>query len=123
MKSLILIKRLYALTLFSLLACSSNCLFGSSFTWVESDFTTQLDDWGGGADSFLSTQDAINPGNTYLRKEINLTGGESTKNRMVIRRPVNSSVIGSDPWLGNFNAKGIQSVELNFNNWSEDEPI
>jgi hypothetical protein len=123
MKSLILIKRFYSLTLFPLLACSFSSLFGSSYTAVVSDFTSQLDNWGGGADSFLSTQDAIDPGNTYLRKEINLTGGESTKNRMIIRRPVNSSVIGSDPWLGDFNARGIQSVELDFNNWSEDEPI
>ena len=123
MLKITLIKRFNLSALISLLTFSSSCLFGSSFTWVESDFTSQLDDWGGGADSFLSTQDAINPGNAYLRKEINLTGGESTKNRMVIRRPVNSSVIGSDPWLGDFNTKGIQSVELDFNNWSEDEPI
>ena len=98
-------------------------MLGSSFTFISSDFTSQLDDWGGGASSFLSTQDAISPGNSYLRKEINLTGGESNQHRMVIRRPVNSSVITTDPWLGDFNAKGIQSVELDFNNWSEDEPV
>ena len=123
MKSLILIKRFYSSALFSLLACSSSCLFVSSFTWVESDFTSQTDDWGGGADHFLSTQDAIDPGNSYFREEINMFGGETNKNRMVVRRPVASTVIGSDPWLGNFNAKGIQSVELNFNNWSADEPV
>ena len=117
------IKRFYTSALISLLACSCSCLFGSSFTWVESDFTLQTDDWGGGADSFLSTQDAINPGNSYLRKEINITGGGGLKSRMVVRRPVNSNLIGSDPWLGNFNAKGIQSVDLDFINWSIDQPI
>ena len=123
MTSLTLIRRFNTSALISILACSSSCLFGSSFTWVESDFTSQLDDWGGGANSFLSTQDAIDPGNRYFRSEINMLGGESNKNRMVVRRPVASTVIGSDPWLGNFNAKGIQSVELDFNNWSADEPI
>ena len=123
MRSLLLIKTSYTLALFYLLACSSGYLFSSSYTLVLSDFASQLDNWGGGADSFLSTQDAINPGNSYLRKEINMSGGESNKHRMVIRRPVNSNVIGSDPWLGDFNAKGIQSVDLDFNNWSVDEPI
>ena len=123
MKSLLVIKSSYTVTLLSLLAFSFSYSFASSYTMVVSDFTSQLDDWGGGANSFLSTQDAISPGNSYLRKEINMSGGESNKHRMVIRRPVNSSVIATDPWLGDFNAKGIQSVELDFNNWSADEPI
>ena len=123
MKSLILIKRFYKLPLFSLFACSFSSLFGSSYTAILSDFTSQLDNWGGGADYFLSTQDAIDPGNSYFREEINMFGGETNKNRMVVRRPVASNLIGSDPWLGNFNAKGIQSVELDFNNWSADEPV
>ena len=117
------IKRFNTYALISLLACSSGCLFGSSFTWVESDFTFQTDDWGGGANSFLSTQDAMDPGNSYLRKEINITGSGGNQSKMVVRRPVDSTVIGSDPWLGNFNTKGIQSVELDFNNWSADEPV
>jgi len=116
-------KRFNTYALISLLACSSSCLLGSSFTWVESDFTFQTDDWGGGANSFLSTQDAMDPGNSYLRKEINITGSGGNQSKMVVRRPVDSTVIGSDPWLGNFNAKGIQSVELDFNNWSADEPV
>ena len=123
MAKITLIKRFNVSVLISLLGCSFTSLFGSSYTAVLSDFTSQLDSWGGGADSFLSTQDAIDPGNTYLRKEININGGESIKNRMVIRRPVNSNVIESDPWLGDFNARGIQSVELDFNNWSADEPV
>ena len=120
---LTIIKRFNTSALISLLACSSSCLFGSSYTQVESDFTFQTDDWGGGANSFLSTQDAINPGNSYLRKEININGGGGLKSKMVVRRPVDSTVIGSDPWLGDFDAKGIQSVELDFNNWSADEPV
>ena len=123
MTKLTLIKRFYTLTLFCLFACSLSSLFGSSNTVLLSDFTSQTDDWGAGADYFRSTQDAIDPGNWYLRSEINLSGGEANKNKMVIRRPVASTVIGSDPWLGNFNAKGIQSVELDFNNWSADEPV
>ncbi len=123
MKSLILIKKFYRLTLFCLFACSSSSLFGSSYTVLLSDFTSQMDDWGAGADYFLSTEDAIDSGNSYFREEINMFGGETNKNRMVVRRPVASNVIGSDPWLGNFNAKGIQSVELDFNNWSADEPV
>jgi hypothetical protein len=123
MAKITLIKRFNVSALISLLACSSNCLFGSSYTVLLSDFTSQTDGWAGGADHFLSTQDAIDPGNSYFREEINMFGGETTKNRMVVRRPVASTVIGSDPWLGNFNAKGIQSVELDFNNWSADEPV
>ena len=123
MAKITLIKRFNVSALISLLACSSNCLFGSSYTVLLSDFTSQTDGWAGGADHFLSTQDAIDPGNSYFREEINMFGGETTKNRMVVRRPVASTVIGSDPWLGNFNAKGIQSVELDFNNWSTDEPV
>ena len=123
MAKITLIKRFNVSALISLLACSSNCLFGSSYTVLLSDFTSQADGWAGGADHFLSTQDAIDPGNSYFREEINMFGGETNKNRMVVRRPVASTVIGSDPWLGNFNAKGIQSVELNFNNWSADEPV
>ena len=123
MAKITLIKRFNVSALISLLACSSNCLFGSSYTVLLSDFTSQLDGWAGGADHFLSTQDAIDPGDSYFREEINMFGSETTKNRMVVRRPVASTVIGSDPWLGNFNAKGIQSVELDFNNWSADEPI
>ena len=123
MAKITLIKRFNVSALISLLACSSNCLFGSSYTVLLSDFTSQLDGWAGGADYLLSTQDAIDPGNSYFREEINMFGGETTKNRMVVRRPVASTVIGSDPWLGNFNAKGIQSVELDFNNWSADEPV
>ena len=123
MAKITLIKRFNVSALISLLACSSNCLFGSSYTVLLSDFTSQTDGWAGGADHFLSTQDAIDPGNSYFREEINMFGGETNKNRMVVRRPVASTVIGSDPWLGNFNAKGIQSVELNFNNWSADEPV
>ena len=99
MKSLLVIKSSNTVTLLSLLAFSFSYSFASSYTMVVSDFTSQLDDWGGGASSFLSIQDAIDPGNSYLRKEINMSGGESNKNRMVIRRPVNSNVIGSDPWL------------------------
>ena len=123
MKSLILIKRFYKLSLISLFACSFSSLFGSSYTVLLSDFTSQTDDWEAGADYFLSTQDAIDPGNSYFRSEINMFGGEPNKNRMVVRRPVASNLIESDPWLGNFNAKGIQSVELNFKNWSADEPV
>ena len=123
MKILILIVRFCTLPLFSLFACSFSSLFGSSYTVLLSDFTSQTDDWGAGADYFLSTQDAIDSGNSYFREEINMFGGETNKNRMVVRRPVASNVIGSDPWLGNFNAKGIQSVELNFNNWSADETV
>jgi hypothetical protein len=123
MANITLIKGFNVSALISLLACSSSCLFGSSFTWVESDFTSQLDNWGGGANYFISTQDAIDPGDSYFREEINMFGGETTKNKMVVRRPVASNLIGSDPWLGNFNAKGIQSVELDFNNWSADEPV
>ena len=123
MKSFNLIKRFYTLTLFCLFVCSISSLFGSSYTVLLSDFTSQTDDWGAGADHFRSTQDAIDPGNWYLRSEINMSGGEANKNKMVIRRPVASTVIGSDPWLGNFIAKGIQSVELDFNNWSADEPV
>ena len=121
MAKLTLIKRFNISALIPLLSCSSSCLFG--FSLLESDFTSQTDDWGGGANYFLSTQDAINPGNSYFREEINMFGGETNMNRMVVRRPVASNVIGSDPWLGNFNAKGIQSVELDFNNWSADEPV
>ena len=123
MKRLILIRRFYTSTLFCLIANSSSSLFGSSYTVLLSDFTSQTDDWGAGADYFLSTQDAIDPSNSYFREEINMFGGETNKNRMVVRRPVASNVIGSDPWLGDFNAKGIQSVELDFNNWSTDEPV
>ena len=123
MKSLVLIKGFYTSTLFCLFACSFSYLFGSSYTVLLSDFTSQLDDWGGGADYFLSIQDAIDPGNSYFREEINMLGGETNKNKMVVRRPVASNVIASDPWLGDFNAKGIQSVELDFNNWSADETV
>ena len=123
MAKITLIKRFNVSALISLLACSSNCLFGSSYTVLLSDFTSQTDGWAGGAYHFLSTQDAIDPGNSYFREESNMFGGETNKNRMVVRRPVASTVIGSDPWLGNFNTKGIQSVELNFNNWSADEPV
>ena len=109
MKSLILNKKFYTFTLFCLFTCSFSSLFGSSYTILLSDFTSQTDGWEAGADYFLSTQDAINPGNSYFREEINMFGGETNKNRMVVRRPVASNVIGSDPWLGNFNARGIQS--------------
>ena len=123
MNSLILIKRFCTFTLFCLFACSFSSLFGSSYTVLLSDFTSQTNGWEAGADYFLSTQDAIDPGNSYFREEINMLGGETNKNRMVVRRPVASNLIGSDPWLGNFNARGIQSVELDFNNWSGDEPV
>ena len=123
MAKLTLIKRFNTFSLISLLACSSTCLFGSSYTEVLSDFTTLTDNWGGGAQSALSTIDAITAGNSYLRKEININGGQTLQNRMIIRRPVNSSVIASDPWLGNFTAKAIQAVELDFNNWSIDETV
>ena len=123
MNSLILIKRFCTFTLFCLFACSFSSLFGSSYTVLLSDFTSQTNGWEAGADYFLSTQDAIDPGNSYFREEINMLGGETNKNRMVVRRPVASNLIGSDPWLGNFNTRGIQSVELDFNNWSGDEPV
>ena len=123
MAKITLIKRFNVSALISLLGCSFTSLFGSSYTVLLSEFTSQTDDWGAGADYFLSTQDAIDSGNSYFREEINMFGGETNKNRMVVRRPVASNVIGSDPWLGNFNAKGIQSVELDFNNWSADEPV
>ena len=123
MNSLILIKKFCTFTLFCLFACSFSYLFGSSYTVLLSDFTSQTNGWEAGADYFLSTQDAIDPGNSYFREEINMLGGETNKNRMVVRRPVASNHIGSDPWLGNFNARGIQSVELDFNNWSGDEPV
>ena len=95
----------------------------SAYTEVLSDFTNQTDNWGGGAQSTLSSIDAINPGNSYLRTEINLIGGQSQQNKLVIRRPVNSNAISNDPWLGDFTAKAIQAVELNFNNWSVDETV
>ena len=120
MKILILIKRFYKLPLFCLFACSFSCLYGSSYTVLLSDFTSQLDDWGAGAAYFHSKP---MDSSWYLRSEINMLGGEANKNKMVIRRPVESTVIGSDPWLGDFNAKGIQSVELDFNNWSADETV
>ena len=123
MNSLILIKKFCTFTLFCLFACSFSYLFGSSYTVLLSDFTSQTNGWEAGADYFLSTEDAIDSGNSYFREEINMFGGETNKNRMVVRRPVASNLIGSDPWLGNFNARGIQSVELDFNNWSGDEPV
>lgn len=123
MAKLTLIKRFNISSIISLLACSSSCLFGSSYTEVISDFTLQTDNWGGGAQSTLSTIDAINPGNSYLRTEINLAGGQSQQNKLVIRRPVNSSAIANDPWLGDFTAKAIQAVELDFVNWSLDETV
>ena len=98
MKILILIKRFYKLPLFSLFACSFSSLCGSSYTVLLSDFTSHPNGWEAGADYFLSTQDAIDPGNSYFREEINMLGGETNKNRMVVRRPVASNLIGSDPF-------------------------
>lgn len=95
----------------------------SAYTEVLSDFTNQTDNWGGGAPSTLSSIDAINPGNSYLRTEINVYGGQSQRNKLVVRRPVNSNLIGSDPWLGDFIARGVQRVELDFNNWSTDDTV
>ena len=123
MAKLTLIKRFNIPVLISLLACSSSCLFGSSYTEVISDFTLQTDNWGGGAPSTLSTINATTAGNSYLRKEINIYGDQTLQNRMVIRRPVNSKLIGSDPWLGDFIARGVQRVDLDFNNWSIDETV
>ena len=123
MAKLTLIKRFNTFSLISLLVCSSSCLLGSSYTELVSDFTLQTDNWGGGAPSTLSTINAIDAGNSYLRKEININGGQTLQNRMIIRRPVNSSLIGSDPWLGDFIARGVQRVELDFNNWSIDETV
>ena len=101
-----------------LYTCSSLC--GSSFTYALSDFTSGLDGWGGGADGEISTEGAINAGNDYMRKEIDLDGAGGTKARMVVRRPVNSVSLASDSWLGDFISKGIQSVQLDFRVWSSD---
>ena len=48
------------------LDCSSS-LFGSSFSYALSDFTSDLDGWGGGADGEISTVGAINAGDPYMR--------------------------------------------------------
>ena len=122
MAKLTLIKRFNTSALIFLLACSSSYSFGSSYTEVVSNFTSQTDNWGGGAPT-LSTIDAISAGNSYLRKEINITGGQTSQNRLIIRRPVNSSAIANDPWLGDFTEKAIQAVELDFVNWSIDETV
>lgn len=114
------------IVLICFISCCTIHLLGSTqaeYTEAFSDFTTDIDGWGGSADSFLSTLNAITAGNSYLRKEINTSGSGGLKSRLVVRRPVNSSVIGSDLWLGDFYDKQVSRVELNFNNWSMDETI
>ncbi len=106
----------------SLLCCGS-LLYGSSFTYALSDFTSDLDGWGGGADGAMSTVGAINTGDPYMRKEIDLDGGGGYKARMVVRRPTDPTIIASDPWLGDYIAKGIQRVELDFKNNSESDTV
>ena len=102
---------------------SYSSLHGSSFTYALSDFTSGLDGWGGGADGAISTIDAINTGDPYMRKEIDLDGGGGYKARMVVRRPTDPAIIASDPWLGDFISKGIQRVELDFKNSSESDTV
>ena len=104
------------------LYCASS-LFGSSFTYALSDFTSDLDGWGGGADGEISTVGAINAGDPYMRKEIDLDGGGGYKARMVVRRPTDPTVIASDPWLGDYISKGIQRVELDVKNSSESDTV
>ena len=104
------------------LYCSSS-LFGSSFSYALSDFTSDLDGWGGGADGEISTVGAINAGDPYMRKEIDLDGGGGYKARMVVRRPTDPTVIASDPWLGDYISKGIQRVELDVKNSSESDTV
>ena len=94
-----------AFVLICLCACCVNNLPGSTFIVSISDFTSSLDDWGGGSDSTLSTVDSTIPGDSYLRKAIDLDGSSSRKAKMVIRRPTNFNSIGSDPWLGDFQAR------------------
>lgn len=106
---------------FFLYSCSS--LYGSSFTYALSDFTSDLDGWGGGADGEISTASAINAGDPYMRKEIDLDGGGGNKSRMVVRRPTDPTIVATDPWLGDYISKGIQRVELDFKNSSSSDTV
>ena len=112
-----------AFVLICLFSSCLNYLPGATYTVLISDFTSSLDNWGGGSDSTLSTVDSTIPGDSYLRKAIDLDGSSSRKAKMVIRRPTNFNSIGSDPWLGDFQAREIQSVQLDFSNWSVSDTI
>ena len=107
--------------IFFLYSCSSLC--GSSFTYALSDFSSGLDGWGGGADGEISTVGAVNAGDPYMRKEIDLDGGGGIKSRMVVRRPTDPAIVATDPWLGDYISKGIQRVELDFKNSSISDTV
>lgn len=112
-----------AFVLICLFSSCLNYLTGATYTVLISDFTSSLDNWGGGSDSTLSTVDSTIPGDSYLRKAIDLDGNGGQEAKMVIRRPKNSNSINSDPWLGDFQAREIQSVQLDFSNWSVSDTI
>lgn len=108
-----------AILIFFQLFCT-NFSFCTTISTVLSTFTTNLDGWGGGADAAISTVNAMSPDNPYMRKEINLTGNSEKKAKLVVRRPVDSSLLDSDPWLGDLESRGINRVELDFVNFSSD---
>lgn len=87
---------------------------GSNYVAALSDFSQDLEGWQG---AFYERSDVEGQtlGDYYLRKPVGILS-DDRGNKVIARNT------GSD-WTGDFVARGIVELQLDFNNWSDSDPV
>jgi len=79
-----------------------------------SDFSNDLDGWEPLNPWLRSSVDGISQGDFYMRMPVGINPGNKGS-KLIAFNP-------TDAWTGDFIAKGVTGVSLNFANWSESDP-
>ena len=106
-------KLLHLKVIFILLSASLQ-LAGQTSPLAISQFTNGFDGWQPDNPWHLSSQGGMQAGDSYLRMPVGINPGNKGS-KLIAFNP-------SEDWTGNFIAKGVNQLELNFVNWSESDP-
>ena len=82
---------------------------------VTSDFSNDLQGWEPLNPWLRSSVNGLSQGDFYMRMPVGINAGNKGS-KLITFNPTNS-------WTGDFIAKGVTGVSLNFANWSESDPV
>ena len=106
--------KLSRVTVSFLLISASFQLAGQSTPLAISQFTNGFEGWQPENPWLISSEDGMQSGDTYLRMPVGINSGNKGS-KLIAFNP-------SEDWTGNFIAKGVNQLQLNFANWSETDP-
>lgn len=106
---------MYLVRHFILFSIILGALLVQSGTALTSDFSNDLDGWEPLNPWLRSSVDGLFTGDFYMRMPVGINPGNKGS-KLIAFNP-------TDAWTGDFNAKGVTGVSLDFANWSDSDPV